>query len=108
MLSPHHLNVQAAKHALGFVVSDRSVRRILHLDLKFHPYKIMMVQELEECDWHERQAACERMLANVQPGRLICTDEAHFHLSGFVNKQDFRYWAEANPRQHHERPLHSQ
>ena len=45
----------AAKHALALGVSDRSVRRISHLDLKFHPYKIMMVQELHERDWHERQ-----------------------------------------------------
>ena len=98
----------AAKHALALGVSDRSVRRILHLDLKFHPYKIMMVQELQERDWHERQAAYERMLANVPPGRLLCSDEAHLHLSGFVNKQNFLSWAEANPRQHHERPLRSQ
>ena len=98
----------AAKHALALGVSHRSVRRITHLDLKFHPYKIMMVQELQERDWHERQAACERMLANVPPGRLFCSDEAHFHLSGFVNMKNFRYWAEPNPRQHHERPLHSQ
>ena len=31
----------------------------------------------------------------------------HFHLSGCVNKQNFRYWAPENPRQLHERPLHS-
>ena len=98
----------AAKHAFAFGITDRSVRRNLHLDLKFHPYKIIIVQELQQRDWHERQAACERMLTNVPPGRLLCSDEAHFHLLGFVNKQDFRYWAEANPRQHHERPLHSQ
>ena len=58
----------AARHALALGVSDRNVRRILHLDLKFHPYKIMMVQELQERDWHERRAAFERMLANVPPG----------------------------------------
>ena len=98
----------AAKHALALGVSDLSVRRILYLDLKFHPYKIMIVQELQERDWHERQAACKRMFANVPPGRLLCGDEAHFHLPGSVNKQNFRYWAEANPLQHHERPLHSQ
>ena len=103
--SPQH---SAAKHALALGVSDPSERRILHLDLKFHPYKMMMVHELQERDCHERQAACKRMLANVLPGRLLCSDKAHFHLSGFVNKQNFRYWAEANPRQHHERPLHSQ
>ena len=91
----------AAKHALALGVSDRSVLRILHLDLKFHPHKIMMFQELQERDWNERQVACESMLADVPPGRLLCNYEAHFHLSGFVNKKNFLYWAEANPRQHH-------
>ena len=44
----------SAKHALTLGVSDCSVQRILHLDLKFHQYKIVMVQELQERDWHER------------------------------------------------------
>ena len=35
------------------------------------------------------------------------SDEAHFHLSGFVNKQNFRYWSATNPIELHERPLHS-
>ncbi|GBL82575.1 hypothetical protein AVEN_263665-1 [Araneus ventricosus] len=35
-------------------------------------------------------------------------DEARFHLSGCVNKQNFHYWALNNPRQIHERPLHSE
>ena len=55
--SPEH---SAAKHALALGVSDHSVRRTLHLDLKFHPYKIMMVQELQERDWHESQALLAR------------------------------------------------
>ena len=38
---------------------------------------------------------------------FFCSDEAHFHLSGTVNKQNFRYWAANNPRQLHKRPLHS-
>ena len=32
--------------------------------------------------------------------------EANFHLTGYVNK-DCRYWAESNPKEVHERPLHS-
>ena len=32
------------------------------------------------------------------------SDEAHFHLSGVVNKQNFRYCSTTNL---HERPLHS-
>lgn len=26
------------------------------------------------------------------------SDEAHFHLSGAVNKQNFLYWANFNPK----------
>ena len=37
----------------------------------------------------------------------ICKDETHFHLSGMVNKQNFRNWSENNPRELHQRPLHS-
>jgi hypothetical protein len=37
---------------------------------------------------------------------LWMSDEAHFHLSGYVNKHSFRYWAAANPQQLHERPFH--
>jgi hypothetical protein len=35
------------------------------------------------------------------------SDEAHFHLSGFVNKQNFHYWSATNPTELHDRPLHS-
>ena len=38
---------------------------------------------------------------------LIMCDEAHFHLNNTVNKQNFRYWASENPRELHQRPLHS-
>ena len=32
----------ARKHAAALGISDRSVRRILHSDLKFHPYKCVV------------------------------------------------------------------
>ncbi|GFU89503.1 hypothetical protein TNCV_4802651 [Trichonephila clavipes] len=34
------------------------------------------------------------------------SDEAHFWLNGYVNKQNFRIWSEANPRVYVETPLH--
>ncbi|KAG8231314.1 hypothetical protein J437_LFUL006970 [Ladona fulva] len=34
-------------------------------------------------------------------------DKVHFHLLEMVNKQNFHYWAENNPRELHQRPLHS-
>jgi hypothetical protein len=39
---------------------------------------------------------------------LIMSDEAHFHLNGNVNKQNFRYWAAETPHMLHQKPLHSE
>jgi hypothetical protein len=102
--SPRHLTVC---HARALRISDRSVRRILHLDLHFHPYKIMLVQELQQNDFVRRCRFTERMLELVTDDIvLIMSDEAHFHLLGTVNKQNFRYWATENPRELHQQPLH--
>jgi hypothetical protein len=70
---------------------------------------MMVVEELRERDWLSRQASCEAILENVPAeADVLSSDEAHFHLSGCVNKQNFRYWAADNPRQLRERPLQSE
>ncbi|GFW37386.1 hypothetical protein TNCV_859931 [Trichonephila clavipes] len=38
--------------------------------------------------------------------RILFSDEAHFWLNGFVNKQNCRIWSEANPQVYVETPLH--
>ncbi|GBM26099.1 hypothetical protein AVEN_12855-1 [Araneus ventricosus] len=40
-------------------------------------------------------------------GCIWFTDEAHFHLNGFVNKQNWRFWGSENPHLNEEKPLHS-
>lgn len=39
---------------------------------------------------------------------ILMTDEAHFTLSGGVNKQNCRIWGTENPHAIHEEPLHDQ
>ncbi|GFY32377.1 uncharacterized protein TNCV_3558851 [Trichonephila clavipes] len=38
--------------------------------------------------------------------RILFSDEAHFWLNGYVNKQNSRIWSEANPQVYVETPLH--
>ena len=104
----HSPRRSARKHAAALCMSDRSVRRILHQELNMHPYKMMVVQELNETDYETRTTLCGDILREVPPTAvMICSDEAHFHLSGIINKQNFRYWSDTNPQELHQRPLHS-
>ena len=36
------------------------------------------------------------------------SDEAHFHLGGYVNKQNCRIWGSENPKMIIEKPVYSQ
>jgi hypothetical protein len=67
---------------------EQSVRRILHAGLKFHPYKMMVVQKLNQRDWVNRSDSCQAILQNVPANDdVLSSHKAHFHLSGCVNKQ---------------------
>jgi len=89
--------------------SITSVWRILHRH-KFHPYGIKLTQELQETDYAKRLDFCELMeRATRDPNimKTICfTDESTFHLTGYVNRHNCRYWCEANPNEH--RQAHTQ
>lgn len=99
------------KHAQALNLSRASIHRILKQDLHFHPYKIQLTQYVKDTDYLRRKNFAEAMMTNFwNDGGLegiIFSDEAHFHLNGDVNKQNARYWAPENPRERHQRPLHS-
>ena len=88
--SPRRL---ARKHAIALHISDQRVRQFLLADLKFHPYKIQVVQFPSEHHTMVRLEFCHciRELITEYPtfiNNLVLSDEAHFHVNGSVNKQN--------------------
>ena len=81
------------RHSTAIGLSDRSVRRILHKDLNFQPYKIDTVKELSDRDMANRRISSEQLLKIMNDGGIMNTfkrtDEEHFHLSGYVKKQNY-------------------
>ncbi|PNF19552.1 hypothetical protein B7P43_G18247 [Cryptotermes secundus] len=77
------------------------------------PYKITSVQELGDVDKDKRVRYCLWFREFVQDNPRILditrfSDEAWFHLSGYVNAQNSRIWASENPHEIAESPLHPQ
>jgi hypothetical protein len=68
---------------------------------------MVLVQELSDRDMANYSTAAERLIRILSDDVIILmTDVALNHLSGCVNRQNFRYWAEENPLQFQQRPLH--
>ena len=90
----------AAAQALG--ISVTSLWRILRNILGLHPYKIKLTQELKLLDHQKRRIFVnwgEQQLDNDLDfyRKIIFSDEAHFWLNSFVNKQTMSYWSDSNP-----------
>jgi hypothetical protein len=52
----------AGRHSVTLAISDGSMRRILHKDLNFHPYKIVVMQELSDYDVVNCSIAAKRLI----------------------------------------------
>jgi methylphosphotriester-DNA--protein-cysteine methyltransferase len=72
------------KHATALGISSRSLRRILHADLKLHPYKMMLAQELSKRDHANRRAISAEILEQVSP--------CEFFLWGYLKEKAFKHF----------------
>jgi hypothetical protein len=66
--------------------------------LKLHPYRGQVCHELKEIYKDKRMRYCRWFRQFVRNGADILenvsfSDEAWFHLSGYVNSQNFRLWS---------------
>lgn len=84
-------------------IPPSTLNKIVKKHLKLFPYKIKILQSLKEGDNRRRLDFCEGFLQkfpNIETGSNVWfSDESGFHLKGWVNKQNYRYWASSNPHE---------
>lgn len=92
-------------------VSRETVRKIVKTTLKLFPYKIQTFQPMKAENEEKRVMFANQLICNIDDGvtdlgSIWFSDEAHFHLDGYVNKQNWRFWANENPHVAVQKSLH--
>lgn len=96
------------QYFLGLSVGTchKAVTKNLHM----FPYKVSVVQRLLPLDFEKRMRFCQWFNENLNNDDILdltfFSDEAWFHLSGYVNSQNYRTWGTENPYQFVETSLH--
>lgn len=93
-------------------LSKSSTHRVLKRDLDLTAYKLTVSQKLTADDFGKREAFCRWFLQKCVDSPSFLngvwwSDEAHFHLNGQVNRQNYRFWGQHPPQEVLEAPLHS-
>jgi hypothetical protein len=60
------------------------------------------VSKLHFCSWFLQSV----IKGEIDPQLTFFSDEAWFHLQGYINMQNNRYWNSKNPHLTHKAPLH--
>lgn len=92
-------------------ISKSSVKRMLHKDLHMTAYKIHRAQQLKPLDKVKRLTFAREVLRLMEQGaldphKIWFSDECHFDLQGYSNRQNDRHWHRENPRVLQTRPAH--
>jgi hypothetical protein len=72
---------------------------------------MVMVEAINDQGTVNRKTVREVLLNaldNDDLKHVLMMDEAYFHLCGNANSQNCRYWATGNPRDIHQKPIHSE
>ncbi|GBN43880.1 hypothetical protein AVEN_235910-1 [Araneus ventricosus] len=82
-------------------IPQTSLVRILHKRVRFHAYKVQIVQDLQPNDCPKRAEFAIEILnridvENVYLNRICFSDESTFHVSGMVNRHNVRIWGSEN------------
>jgi hypothetical protein len=91
-------------------LKQSSTLTIIRKYLKMFPYKIQMQQALADVDKDRRVVFCDSLRQYLEDNSTVIhhirfSDEAQFHLNGYVNKQNMCVWSTENPHAVMETPL---
>jgi hypothetical protein len=102
-----HTPRKPLKHlARETAVSTSSTRTATQL-LKLRPYKATEIHaRLADMRSSWQGSFLQLVLREINPQLTFCYDEEWFHLQGYINMQNNRYWSSKNPRLTNEVPLH--
>ena len=83
----------------------------MHLNPYLHPYKVQLTQKLKLADHSQRRRYVEWVIEQQAVGRnfsnkIFFSDEAHFPLVWYVNRQNCHIEGSENPQVIEEKPLH--
>ncbi|QQP39795.1 Putative DD41D transposase [Caligus rogercresseyi] len=89
------MSIRRRSQQLGLCYS--TTWKILSVDLGLKAYKIQLLQELKPNDLPQRLMFGEWALEQLDENplfyrKIVFSDEAHFWLNGYVNKQNCRIW----------------
>lgn len=104
-----NVSIRRRAQALGLTAS--TLWKILRKDLGLKAYKIKLLQKLEWHDHLRRRTFADWALNQLENDpdfyrKIIFSDEAHFWLNGYVNKQNMRYCSNKQPEQFLETPFY--
>ena len=87
------------RHSVALNDSSRSLQRVHHSDVHFHPCKLHTARELPGRNFVSKSSFYEQFVTLVKGHsdvirHLIMSDDSHRELSGCVYIHNVRYWSE--------------
>ena len=78
--------------------------------MELFPYKVQILQAQTQANETEGYKFGQKISECIEnyPQLLVCplfSDEAHFHLSGHLNRQNFQFWATEQRHEHSKKLL---
>jgi inhibitor of nuclear factor kappa-B kinase subunit alpha len=94
----HHRNSSVQEAARVMNLKQTTTYKIIRNHLKWKPYKFHPAQELTENHMLQRRQFCNWFISeNVDPQKIIFSDEKWFSLKPHPNRQNTRHWSITNP-----------